>query len=179
MTSNWRIIAHNWIYLLQLNPCPELHGMRIFTKPYPLLHVVFFHLSCSKSTYSKPSAHQIHGTGNINISLLDSWTPKPWKIKVLSPSNMGYNPYKMKGLWVPMDLITWFIFHLSLPNLWKSPCTVDIILSPGPHRHLSYAASEKMTEAKLIKWDLQKMYSRIKTSLHWSKTEKNTYSIKF
>ena len=89
------IIAHNWIYLLQLNPCPDApwdENIYQTILPYPLLHVVFVHLSCSKSTYSKPSVHQIHGTGNINISLLDSWTPKPWKIKVLSPSNMGYNP---------------------------------------------------------------------------------------
>ena len=29
------------------------------------------------------------------------WTPKPWKMKVLHPQNMGYNPQKWR-FWVPM-----------------------------------------------------------------------------
>ena len=33
------------------------------------------------------------------------WTPKPWKMKVLGPQYMGYNPYKWR-LWVPME-VSW------------------------------------------------------------------------
>ena len=46
------------------------------------------------------------------------WTPKPWKMKVLNPQYMGYNPLKMKEPWVPM-VNTWLT--VSLWRLLETP----------------------------------------------------------
>ena len=40
---------------------------------------------------------------------INPWTPKPWKMKVLHPQNMGYNPKKWR-LWVPMECMYMIVY---------------------------------------------------------------------
>ena len=55
---------------------------------------------------------------SINSIINYPWTPKPWKMKVLNPQCMGYNPLKMKEPCVPM-VNTWLT--VSLWRLLETP----------------------------------------------------------
>ena len=66
------------------------------------------------------------------------WTPKPWKMKVLHPQNMGYNPKKWR-LWVPMVVgaqLLKFLPYFGWPP-WGWPWHRDVSASSwydGPGR---------------------------------------------
>ena len=53
------------------------------------------------------------------------WTPKPWKMKVLNPQYLDYNPYKWR-FWVPM-------VYICIPGTcWSSV----LIIRPSFHKFI-------------------------------------------
>ena len=70
---------------------------------------------------------------DVNITYtLYLWTPKPWKMKVLNPVYMDYNPEKWR-LWVPMVYIHTISsrFCLKSVQIWLEDSPTDDLIKLG------------------------------------------------
>ena len=67
-----------------------------------------------------PGSHLFSGHFSVSMWNFSPWTPKPWKMKVLQPQNVGYNPKKWR-LWVPMVGCIYQVCNLLTTRRFMKP----------------------------------------------------------